>query len=405
MDSLEKPQSSEKGKEEKKRKEKKGMLGGLFKRKDKKTKGHEDDAEDSKRSLEETSRESPQPKESLESLSQESQKSIPQSPQRQTSKLQKTPPAKLSTSMNTPAYHVEPVSPISTRLGQQKHTIPPPSRAPPSIEVDDAGFVPESRLDPGQAKSNARPVQPKGSSVDVPSEGAVDIEPPHGPRRGMFSRVKDDIQSSSSLDRKPEPVKPVQHRMALDDFDSSSEPEERPDPLHRSSPHHPPRVTTTGTQERLSESPVDVAQVDQLRKQHPPGLVVDTSSQEDPTISPSPASSAELIETPRNQKEREATPASTAHSSNSVATWSDANLRAYLEDDSDIRDLLTLVKDKSDMKPPSRDHPIVKDLFKEENKKLADMSKELDGLLEGFLERRAKARREKSLEGISQAHF
>ena len=257
MDSLEKPQSSEKGKEEKKRKEKKGMLGGLFKRKDKKTKGHEDDAEDSKRSLEETSRESPQPKESLESLSQESQKSIPQSPQRQTSKLQKTPPAKLSTTgMNTPAYHVEPVSPISTRLGQQKHTIPPPSRAPPSIEVDDAVSVPESRLDPGQAKNNLRPLQTKGS-VDVPSEGAVDIEAPHGPRRGMFSRVKNDIQFSSDLDRKPEPVKPVQHRMALDDFDSSSEPEERPDLLDRSSPHQPPRVTTTGTQERLSESPVD----------------------------------------------------------------------------------------------------------------------------------------------------
>lgn len=380
------------------------MLGGLFKRKDKKTKGHEDDVEDSKRSLEETSRESPQAKESLESLSQESQKSISQSPQRQASKLQKTPPAKLSTGMNTSVYHMEPVSPISTRHEQQKHTIPPPSRAPPSIEVDDAGFVPVSRLDPDQARSNVLPLQPQ-SGVDAASQGAVDIEPSHGPRRGVFSLVKDGIQSSSSFDRKPKAVKSVQHRMPLDDFDSSPEPEERPDPLRRSSPHHLPRVMTAGTQERLSESPVDVAQPDQLRKQHPPGLVVDTSSQEDPTISPSPASSAELIETPRNQKEREATPASTAQSSSSAATWSDANLRAYLEDESEIRDLLTLVKDKSDMKPPSRDHPIVKDLFKEENRKLADMSKELDGLLEGFLERRAKARREKALEGISQAQF
>lgn len=360
--------------------------------------------EDSKRSLEEPSRLSPQPEESLESLSQENQKPAAQSPQRQTSKLQKTPPAKLSTGVITSVSRMEPVSPISTRLEPQKHNIPPPSRAPPSIEVDDAVFTPASRLDPGQAKTDVPPLQPR-SGNNVPPEGAVNIEPTHDPRRGVFSATKDAVPSSSSTDVKLEPVKPAQHRMALDEFDSSPEPEERPEPLLRNPPQHPPRATTADTKERLSESPVDVAPPDQLRMQNPPGLVVDTSSQEEPNMSPSPASSAELIEAPRNQKEREATPALTAQSSSTAATWSDANLRAYLEDDSEIRDLLTLVKDKSDMKPPSRDHPLVKDLFKDENQKLADMSKELDGLLDDFLERRAKARREKSLEGISQAQF
>lgn len=306
------------------------------------------------------------------------------------------------------------ISPTSTQPEPQKHNISPPTRAPPSIEVEDAGFTSASRPDPGQAKSDLSPLQPR-SGNEIPPEGAIDLAPPHYAPHGVLSAAKNVVPSLSSKSNiKPEAVKPAQqqqqqHRMALDEDDSSSEGEDRHEALLRNSLQHPPtHASTVDKKERLSESPVDVAQPDQSRTQNnPPGLVGDTSSQDDPpTISPSPASSAELIEAPRNQKEREATPASTSQSSSTnTVTWSDANLRAYLEDDSEIRDLLTLVKDKSDMKPASRDHPLVKDLFKDENQKLAAMSKELDGLLDDFLQRRAKARREKSLEGISQAHF
>ena len=366
--------------------------------------------EDSKRSLEEPSRSSPQPKESLESLTQENQKTPGGSPQRQTSKLQKAPPAKHSTGVTTPVIsRTEPVSPISSRREPQKRNMSPPKRAPPSIEVADAGFTAASRPDSGQAKSDVPAPLRSSSGNDISYEGHNNIAPSHDPRHGVLSATTNAIPPSSRPDVKPEEVKTAQgqHRMALNDVDSSSEAEEHPDPLLRNSSSHAPRAKAAYKKERLSESPVDVAaQPDQLRMQNPPGLVVDTSSQDDPpTTSPSPASSAELIEAPRNQKERETTPASTSQSSSHTATWSDANLRAYLEDDSEIRDLLTLVKDKSDMKPPSRDHPLVKDLFKDENQKLADMSKELDGLLDDFLERRARARRAKSLEGITQAQF
>ena len=372
--------------------------------------------EDSKRSLEEPSRSSPQPKESSESLSQENQKPAAQSPTRQTSKLQKAPPAKLSSGVAASVPRSDLISPpISTQPEPQKHHISPPTRAPPSIAIDDdPDFTPASRSDPGhQAKSDLSPLRSRNGN-DIPPEGAIDITAPQDTRRGVLSAMKDGVAPSSKADIKPEAVKPApppQRRMALDEDDSSLEAdeEERPKPIHINSSQHPQtRATTTEQTDRLSESPVDVAPPDQLRMQNnPPGLVVDTSSQDDPpTISPSSASSAELIEAPRNQKEREATPASTSQSSStSTVTWSDANLRAYLEDESEIRDLLTLVKDKSDMKPPSRDHPLVKDLFKDENQKLAAMSKELDGLLDDFLARRAKARREKSLEGISQAQF
>lgn len=381
-------------------------------------KGHEEEMEESKRSLEEPSRSSPQPKESSESLSQENQKAAAQSPQRQVSKLQKAPPAKVSTTgMGTSVSRTEPVSPVSIRLEPQKHNISPPNRAAPSTEIEGAGLTAASRPDVDQAKSDLSSLQPVRSGNEIPPERTINTAPLEDPRREALSATKNAAPLSSRSDVKQETVKPAQqlqqpppkqqyYRMALDEVDSSSEAEGDRESIVGNLPQHSTRATSGDKKERLSESPVDVAPPDQLRMQNPPGLVVDTSSQEDPpTMSSSPASSAELIEASRNQKEREVTPASTSQSSSHTATWSGANLRAYLEDDSEIRDLLTLVKDKSDMKPPSRDHPLVKDLFKDENQKLADMSKELDGLLGDFLERRAKARREKPIEGISQAQF
>lgn len=128
----------------------------------------------------------------------------------------------------------------------------------------------------------------------------------------------------------------------------------------------------------------------------PPPLVIDTSSAEDASPSPtSPPFSPSLIEAPQEpdipSSIREETPASTTQSS-TAPTWSDASLRAYLEDDSDIRDLLLLVHDKSDIKPAPPDHPVAKSLFKEENRRLGEMERKLDGMLGKVLERRKKGR-------------
>lgn len=129
---------------------------------------------------------------------------------------------------------------------------------------------------------------------------------------------------------------------------------------------------------------------------HPPPLVNDTSSAEDASPSPtSPPSSPSPIEAPQEPdippSIREETPASTTQSSTAPA-WSDASLRAYLEDDSDIRDLLLLVHDKSDIKPAPPDHPVAKSLFKEENWRLGEMERKLDGMLGKVLERRKRGR-------------
>ena len=126
----------------------------------------------------------------------------------------------------------------------------------------------------------------------------------------------------------------------------------------------------------------------------PPGLVIDTSSQEEPSVSPvSPISSPELIDPPTENSLREETPVSTTQSLNTLPAWNDASLRAYLENENDIRDLLLVVHDKSNLQPAPPDHPVAKNLFKEENQRLSEMSNQLDSMLGGLLERRSKSRK------------
>ncbi len=94
----------------------------------------------------------------------------------------------------------------------------------------------------------------------------------------------------------------------------------------------------------------------------------DSSSQEEP---PSPSESPELIEA-EDAREKKGTASSTT--SASTATWSDAHLRTFFDDDADIKDLLVVVYDKSGVVPAGADHPIVGNLFREENAKLADIT-------------------------------
>ena len=474
------------------------MLGGMFKRKDKKGKGDDKELEDSKKSSSELARQalsppsrlSPQPKDSMESLTQDPQAAKATSPQlRQSGKLQKTPPAKLSPKSSYSQRDATNQKPNITEQqnifvpeqqstfnpGQQNNFIPEPSREPSSFSGPNGSMrmvktepdsIPEDRggalnfnppvttyeepmlsgsprdvrrgmfssardeepMQSGSPRDASRgifsPVRDEepnqsGSPKDarremfspVRDEEPMQSEAPKDARRGMFSPIKD-VLKSSPAEPKPEKVKKAKHRMHMDDFDSSSEGEEAVNvserPSYEETDSHlslaqdaqhenyeaqaptishvePPRETA---HERLSESPIEIlAPQEQYRSPQPPQLIVDTSSQEDPSTSPvSSISSPELIEIPNENIAREETPASTAQSS--TPTWSDASLRAYLEDDSDIRDLLVVVHDKSQIKPVGRDHPVVKSLFREENRKLGEISNRLDGLLGDYLARK-----------------
>lgn len=401
------------------------MLSGLFKRKDKKQRGQEDDTEDYEKLSEELLRDSSQPKESSESLSQEAQapKSASQQPQRQSSKLQKAPPAKHIPGKPPPRAEQKSAFVEQSTAESQTNGAPPAVESPvltnpaqpettrssndiavqrvmsPEQSHDDPTAPPNG---PGQETRVSDEIsEPPRDTRQVTRVREGTSESPKGTRQVMATRARDGTSESPkdtrhesyapaidiSYDSKPEKLKIPKQRMPLDEFDSSPDTAEPPNLL---AAKEIGPVKTEAPKERLSESPVQVDLPDRLRTQNPPRLVVDTSSQEDRSASPvSPASSPEIIEAPR-YNDREETPASTTQSPSITPTWSDASLRAYLEDDGDIRDLLVVVHDKSNVKPADPDHPLVKNLFKEENRKLGEISNQLDSLLGDWLARKSK---------------
>ncbi|WPH01856.1 Hypothetical protein R9X50_00471000 [Acrodontium crateriforme] len=91
----------------------------------------------------------------------------------------------------------------------------------------------------------------------------------------------------------------------------------------------------------------------------------------------------------------------TASSNTNAQPWSDAQLRAWLDDGSEVRDLLTLVRGagggngangnqakNASVPAVSPDHPLMKGLFVEPRKGVTDMMGQLDVLLSEFLGRR-----------------
>ena len=378
------------------------MLNGLFKRKDKKSKGQDDEVEEGKKSFEE-SRQSTQPKESSESFSQEVQPLKPNTqtqPQRQTSKLQKSPPVSRSASANrsNSSNRLQTAKPLAPRdesiatnpivtSEHQKTELLETNRAP-QLAPEPNGFV--RVVQPEQRQwSDDTPHPLRIQAPEQPREEQVQPDSPKDTGHGMSPPITDALQPSP--EPRAEQVRMATQRMAIDDSDSSSDTEEIPTPLTKREEPRSASGQNEATRERLSESPVQVPSQDPPPTKNPPPLMIDTSSQEDPSTSPvSPLSSPELIDAPQEGNAREATPASTTQSSTSTPTWSDASLRAYLEDDTDIRDLLVVVHDKSDVNPARADHPMVKNLFKEENRKLGEISNRLDGLLGDFLARQSR---------------
>lgn len=91
---------------------------------------------------------------------------------------------------------------------------------------------------------------------------------------------------------------------------------------------------------------------------------------------------------------------STTTSTPSTPVWSDASLRAYLDESgtSDIRDLLLLTRDTTGLVPVSADHPLMAGLYLEERGKLKELDATLDGLLGTWLEKRIT--RSKSQQGL-----
>ncbi|OOG00926.1 hypothetical protein ASPCADRAFT_202763 [Aspergillus carbonarius ITEM 5010] len=364
MEAIDKALSAiDKSKDDKKRKDKKpGMLSGLFKRKDKKSRTNDDDTDEAEKTSTELSRTSPQPKTSSDSLSSpESARSPkPLVVQRQT-KLQKQPPVVMS--------------PTGQDILQ--------------------GPVSQS---PVQNKEEPKPVMsPKADQTirQVTSEEADDI--PSSPSVGPFDDSQEVISSSARVPsplKKPTPA-PVGPQEYLDspiepqnDWQVVSENMSYPQRSVASPPQRFQPKPLNYQHHRL-DSPLGVSPQEAPVSPLTPGLMAGSSSpgrHSASSVSPplSPVAGA------GDHRSIDATPALFETASAGTPTWSDASLRSYLDDENDIRDLFIIVHDNSNIPPAGPDHPITGCLFKEESKRLREMTSQLDTMLAEWVGRRTR---------------
>lgn len=386
------------------------MLSGLFKRKDKKNK---DDAEDTLVGDSQPSKDSseslvPEGKPSTKSIPHQAQKNsleetqaskgAPQQPQRQSSKLHKAQPAKQPSSGKPPPRSEQPqkvapkekvaVEPQPDRtLSSIVEGVSSPSTSQPEDPPALDGIISSKGKDSVQSRPDENKKEESSQLPDVdPPPCASKPETP----KELLQETINPASDSSPPHSRAEKLKTPQQRMPLEESDSSPDTEKSPQSLVATKIERPPQAKVEASKERLSESPVQVDVPHRLHAQHTPPLITDDSSREEIHLSPrSPTSTPELIDAPL-LNDCEDTPAPADHSSANTPMWSDASLRAYIEDGSDIRDLLILVHHKPDPKPADPDHPIVNNLFQAERRQLREISDELDSLMVNYRARKSK---------------
>ena len=371
LDKLEKDSAA--GKDDKKKKDKKekdkktGSIRSFFSRKDKKARDEDDDSF-GKRSMDADIQENPVEEE----LQLSPDKGL--GPQRNPSKLQKPQP----------------------------RTEPSPTRKPNGGDVrkesglDVAAFLSEGKLN---------------SVANVPPASMRVVEPdsPDGspPRERALNPNAAGSKTSGADYRTPQATK-AKTRVGLDDFDSDEDFETEPvqeakapvksaptasqqksaqssySDSYQPAPSGPtgvqtgkPSITTVNTTppqqhvERLSESPVQVSPVNAAI---PPPLVGDTSSQDEDRSSPRSTPSPELIEHDDDGEMVSKKDSMTTTTSATAMSWNDVSLRAFFDSGSEIRDMLVVVYDKSDVTPAGPEHPIAGTLFKEPKAALAEIT-------------------------------
>jgi hypothetical protein len=438
LESLEKNGFADKVKDDKKKKDKKsGMLSGLFKRKDKKdknSKGEDSIEADMEKAIEKTEQTSPQAthaKPAEVSPERQPEEPVSQAPSRQSSKgkLQKQQRARTD-------------SPIKTK-SILKTDSPMESTAHPDDVMDADEDEPAGQ----QTTSTMRIVSPDPNDAPQAQPSVQErVRSPESQSVMAAISSKNPFRSNTQENSapKPEKVHKAKERVQLDDFDSSEEESDDPfaDPDAQDRSREQPAAEPVG---RLSESPVHVSVADaqptikevapvrdqDSDAQQPPGLTGDNSSQDTgsrvstpeldaspDTIVPdklnvaaprtmaspsptllSPNANANLIPPPARAapvplKQLNTSPtvssAPASSESTTLPAWSDASLRSYLDDGSEIRDLLIMINDTTGVVPVGKDHPLMSGLYVEETKAAQSLSSELDRLLNGLMDNRMK---------------
>lgn len=358
------------------------------------------DTEEVEKTLDESPRLSPTPKDSVEGLLQDSRPpNQNRSPQRQPSKLQKQPPP------------TSPPKTSPTKDAQQSITSPQGSDSSYTMVQSSSAGSSTLRRVTSETQSVEEPA-PLNIRTSTPKDRAPS---PQEEQRSAVSPFRSAMKPEKTEPAAQPTSSPIDKAANMisghgqNPFASESEPESEDD-----IPQSKEQASQSGpnpNSERLSESPVQVSPIESSapnrfpsKSTSKPPLMLDTSSSEpqstaqnSPSVSTSSASLVEA-ETPRDNDQltdRTTTSphadAATPSTTRSTPSWSDASLRTYMEDDSDIRDLLIIVHDKSNVVPAGPDHPVTGNLFNAEKTRLAEMQSNLDSMLTGWLARKSRS--------------
>lgn len=410
FDKLDKEIREEKKSKDKKEKEKKGGFRSLFSRKDKKQKGGDDDDSLGKRSMDAVAE---VPERDSEDFNDDQDKAGA-SPQRNPSKLHKQQPrvepslANKSGTVQRDANGMD----LSTFLNEGKlknvANVPPASMRLVEPDAQDAQENAQDQRGADSVRSNQDSPKSAASRSAASGSESVDGTPPHATSAKSRMQIEDSDSgeddynetlrqmsaSGKKTQEKPQQESPQQDRTQQEKAQQATQqdepPKEKPfrptlpgafpdsymstQSAQSNSTITPERASEAAQrQDRLSESPIEVSPITPSGDK-PPALVGDTSSQEDqssPVSSPSP----ELIDreeaggTHRNQDS-----ITTSTSTTTVSNWNDTSLREFFDSGTDIRDLLVVVYDKTDVEPVGPEHPVAGTLFKEQNAKLAEIT-------------------------------
>ncbi|KAB8360759.1 hypothetical protein FH972_024493 [Carpinus fangiana] len=401
--------SSDKSRDGKNKKDKKpGMLSGLFKRKDKKIKV--DEAVGGV-------------------VTKQGAADVPLSP----SAIVTSEP--LSPTLASPTSPVAPTV-ASLKKGPNKLAKAPPSSAASSNSATAPALAKSSSVTSLRGARDDRKTA-DGSVAAAASTGVsgdtrqpLNLQIPTGdgeqkPSSGLLSPLTNLVNSDQP---KKEKLKKAKTRMELD-VDSSPEAEEAKDNPFNDTAHIPqagpspgrPPPTAPFTAD-LSEKDVDG--VDYRGPSHDTGgeeqasiLAADvqprmthsaSSGESDPDAPHTPimhqtratfeGGSSLTTGTPGGSVSMSSpaasTPATTANSEGRDS-WDGAALRTYLDGSStnDVKDMLVIINDHTGVVPVGHDHPVMVELgLQEQQRKLDALSAQLDGLLQGFLEKRRATR-------------
>ncbi|KAI6928054.1 hypothetical protein KC355_g16595, partial [Hortaea werneckii] len=406
------PPNKKEIKEKKKEKQKGGMLSGLFKKRDKKDKkAAKEDVANGNES-------------DMEKASNEFQRASPRG-------------SPLQSGGNSPVDRAGAVqggkqqsSPADGNL-QKPQQQPVKAASPvqePAKEAENRAFVAEL---PGDEAAQEMAVE---WNDHAQYQRQLQAQAQAEKEGGILSPIKNAL-SPSSAEPKPKKAKRSKNRVELDDFDESpteDDEEEGPNPFKEQEER---QRANSKEEERLSESPVEVmpgtfmhgteivhiptpgdgAEESSSEENEPESLTSspsiiehpaepheeserrDAADEEDdeetPKGSRSPDADTEVQEQQQPQRglsvDSSVGDGASRLSPNSAATsWSDSSLRAWYDDGSEVKDMLTMIHDRANTVPVNHDHPMMVGLFAEERKGVQKMMGDLDGLLGSYLQRK-----------------